>query len=219
MPGHLLLTFLLAALLGAIPVGVIVARHLGQPDPRHAGSGNPGATNVLRTGGKLAGALTLAGDILKGIVAVGVVPGLVAAPAGALVPPALAAIAAVLGHMFSPFTGFRGGKGVATGLGVFAMLMPGPTAGAVLVFTGAVGVTRYVSVGSILGAVTVPLAGAWAGYPSETAGSAALIALLVIWRHRDNIRRLSKGQENRLGKQKGQKSLGVENPRGSQPRP
>ena len=101
--------------------------------------------------------------------------------------------------MYSPFSGFRGGKGVATGLGVFALLMPVPTLAATIVFVAAVGITRYISFGSILAAFTVPLMSGWMGYPGETTATATLIAALIIWRHKDNIRRLLRGEENRFG--------------------
>lgn len=191
--------FLVSAFLGAIPFGLVVTKCLGCDDPREAGSGNIGATNVLRTSGWTTGLLTLAGDVLKGSVAVAFVPGLLVAPPEGLPATGVAAIAAVLGHMYSPFTGFSGGKGVATGLGAFALLMPAPTALAVGVFIAAVGVTRYVSLGSILAALVVPLTGALAAYPAEKVAAAAVISALVILRHKDNIRRLIRGEENRFG--------------------
>ncbi len=191
--------FLLAGLLGSVPFGLLVTKCLGLTDHRGAGSGNIGATNVLRTSGWTSGLLTLAGDIVKGAAAVGLLPALIATPQTDLYVHEVAAVGVVLGHMYSPFSGFRGGKGVATGLGVFALLMPGPAACAVIVFL-AVGVcTRYVSSGSILGTLTVPLAGGFLGYPGETTASATLIAVLVIWRHKDNIQRLFRGEENRFG--------------------
>lgn len=189
--------FVVAGLLGAIPFGVLITRCLGLSDPRAGGSGNIGATNVVRTSGWGAGLLTLGGDILKGMAAVGVAAPLIAASLeGAR---SLAALAAVLGHMFSPFMGFRGGKGVATGLGVFALLMPGPTGWAAAVFLAAVALTRYISLGSILGAITIPLAGLLAGYPAGPSSAAALIAALIVWKHSGNIGRLARGEENRLG--------------------
>jgi glycerol-3-phosphate acyltransferase PlsY len=194
------LVFFAAALLGSIPFGVLVTRLLGLSDPRGAGSGNIGATNVIRTSGWLPGLLTLAGDVLKGTLAVAWIPALVA-PGSLPLPfhqPA-AALGAVVGHMFSPFTGFKGGKGVATGLGVFLYWMPGPAGWAVLVFAGTVAATRYVSLGSILGALALPLAGAMSGYPEPVVVTSALIAAFIIRRHADNIRRLLSGQENRLG--------------------
>ncbi len=191
--------FLLAGFLGSIPFGLLVTRCLGLTDPRGAGSGNIGATNVLRTSGWGSGLLTLAGDIAKGAASVGLLPILIVVPQGGLYAPEISALGAVLGHMYSPFTGFRGGKGVATGLGVFALLMPVPTLGATIIFAAAVGITRYISLGSILAAITVPLVGRWMGGPGETTATATLIAALIIWRHKDNIRRLLRGEENRFG--------------------
>jgi len=194
------LAFFIAGLIGSVPFGLIVTKCLGTVDPRRAGSGNIGATNVLRTSGWGPGLLTLAGDVFKGALAVSAAP--VLAAGGSAPEPALqvtAALGAVLGHIFSPFSNFRGGKGVATGLGIFALLMPGPAAWAALVFLGALLGTRYVSVGSILGAATVPLAAFLSGYSQEATATAALIAALIIWRHTDNIRRLLRGKEHRLG--------------------
>ena len=200
--GSFFLVILVGGFLGAIPFGVLITRLLGAEDPRKSGSGNIGATNVLRTSGWKSGVLTLLLDVLKGVAAIlfaRYVDSRVSAPT--LEP--IAALAAVLGHMYSPFTGFRGGKGVATGLGVFALLTPGPTALAALVFILVVAVTRYVSLGSMLAAAAVPLAGFWMNYPVVVYTSSALISLLVIWKHQDNIGRLMRGEENRIGRKKG----------------
>ena len=104
--------------------------------------------------------------------------------------------------MYSPFTGFRGGKGVATGLGAYAVLLPGPTALAALVFLLAAALTRYVSLASILAAAALPLAGAWMGRPAVVYTLCGAASLLVIWKHRDNIGRLARGEENRIGLKK-----------------
>ncbi len=200
--GAFFLVFLVSGFLGAIPFGLVITRLLGAEDPRKSGSGNIGATNVLRTSGWKSGVLTLLLDVLKGVAAIlfaRYVSSRISAPA--LEP--IAALAAVLGHMYSPFTGFRGGKGVATGLGVFALLTPGPTALAALVFILVVAATRYVSLGSMLAAVAVPLAGAWMNYSTLVCTSSALISLLVIWKHQDNIGRMMRGEENRIGRNKG----------------
>jgi len=195
------LVILVGGFLGAIPFGVVITRLFGAEDPRKSGSGNIGATNVLRTSGWNSGVLTLLLDVLKGVAAIlfaRYVASRVSAPA--LEP--IAALAAVLGHMYSPFTGFRGGKGVATGLGVFALLTPGPTALAALVFILVVAATRYVSIGSMLAAAAVPLASFWMNYSTVVCTSSALISLLVIWKHQDNIGRLMRGEENRIGRKK-----------------
>ena len=199
--GAYLLVILVGGFLGAIPFGILITRLLGAEDPRKSGSGNIGATNVLRTSGWKSGVLTLLLDVVKGIAAIlfaRYVASRVSAPA--LEP--VAAIAAVLGHMYSPFTGFRGGKGVATGLGVFALLTPGPTVIAALAFILVVSVTRYVSLGSMLAAATVPFAGVWMSYSTAVCASSALISLLVIWKHQDNIGRLLRGEENRIRRKK-----------------
>ena len=195
------LVILVGGFLGAIPFGVVVTRLFGAKDPRKSGSGNIGATNVLRTSGWKSGVLTLLLDVLKGVAAILFARYVASRVPGASLEP-IAALAAVLGHMYSPFTGFRGGKGVATGLGVFALLTPGPTALAALVFILVVAVTRYVSIGSMLAAATVPLAGFWMNYSTVVCTSSALISLLVIWKHQDNIGRLMRGEENRIGRKK-----------------
>ncbi len=200
--GAFFLVILIGGFLGAIPFGVLITRLFGAEDPRESGSGNIGATNVLRTSGWKSGVLTLLLDVFKGVAAIlfaRYVASLVSAPA--LEP--VAALAAVLGHMYSPFTGFRGGKGVATGLGVFALLTPGPTALATLVFISVVAATRYVSLGSMLAAATVPLAGFWLNYSTVVYALSGLISLFVIWKHQDNIGRLMRGEENRIGRKKG----------------
>ncbi len=195
------LVILVGGFLGAVPFGVVITRLLGAEDPRKSGSGNIGATNVLRTSGWKSGVLTLLLDVLKGVAAI-LFARYVASRVSAPTLEPIAALSAVLGHMYSPFTGFRGGKGVATGLGVFALLTPGPTALAALVFILVVAVTRYVSLGSMLAAAAVPLAGFWMNYPVVVYTSSALISLLVIWKHQDNIGRLMRGEENRIGREK-----------------
>ena len=199
--GAFFLVILVGGFLGAIPFGVLITRLLGAEDPRKSGSGNIGATNVLRTSGWKSGVLTLLLDVLKGVAAI-LFARYVASRVSAPTLEPIAALAAVLGHMYSPFTGFRGGKGVATGLGVFALLTPGPTALAALVFILVVAATRYVSLGSMLAAATVPLAGFWMNYPTMVYTSSALISLFVIWKHQDNIGRLMRGEENRIGRKK-----------------
>ncbi len=199
--GAFFLVILVGGFLGAVPFGVLITRLLGAEDPRKSGSGNIGATNVLRTSGWKSGVLTLLLDVLKGVAAI-LFARYVASRVSAPTLEPIAALAAVLGHMYSPFTAFRGGKGVATGLGVFALLTPGPTALAALVFILVVAVTRYVSLGSMLAAAAVPLAGFWMNYPVVVYTSSALISLLVIWKHQDNIGRLMRGEENRIGRKK-----------------
>lgn len=198
-----MLNLLIAAvsyLLGAVPAAAWVARSRGV-DIRTVGSGNSGATNVLRSLGKGPAAFVAAFDILKGVLAV-----ILARWAG-LTPEwvALCGVLAVIGHNFSIFLGGRGGKGVATSFGTVAALSPliGGVAFVLAIFT--MWLTRFVSAGSIIGAVAVLglLAfSALLGLPQPwyTAAALSVLALLLIWQHRDNIGRLTAGNERRLGK-------------------
>ncbi|HSD28707.1 MAG TPA: glycerol-3-phosphate 1-O-acyltransferase PlsY, partial [Vicinamibacteria bacterium] len=176
-----------AYLIGSIPFSFLVARAFGVHDVRQVGSGNVGATNVLRSAGKAAGALALVLDVGKGAAA--------SALAGRLAPgeaalPAAAAVAAVVGHMFPVWLRFQGGKGVATGLGAFAPLAPTAALVATAAFALVAAATRFVSLGSLSGAVV--LAGVALGLrgPDAVAAAAALSAALVVFRHRSNLRRI-----------------------------
>jgi glycerol-3-phosphate acyltransferase PlsY len=186
-----LVLIILAYLLGSISFGLLIARVYGGADLRRSGSGSIGATNVVRTMGKTAGLLTLLGDGAKGLVAVW----LAQAWGQAAMLPALAALAAVLGHMFPIYHGFRGGKGVATALGVLLPTMPWPLLGGLLVWLVVVIIWRYVSAGSMLAALVVPLLAVLWSYPIPLVLAAALIALLVLYKHRDNLHRLRQGNE------------------------
>jgi len=186
-----LMLVLLAYLLGSLSFGLLIARMYGGADLRRRGSGNIGATNVARTLGKTAGILTLLGDGAKGLVAV-----LLAQAWGqASILPAVVACVAVLGHMFPLYYGFRGGKGMATALGVLLPTLPLPLLGGVLVWLVVVTIWRYVSVGSILAALVVPLLAVLGSYPWSLVLAAVLIALLVLYKHRDNVHRLRQGSE------------------------
>jgi acyl phosphate:glycerol-3-phosphate acyltransferase len=188
---------LAAFLLGSVPFSQLIARLRGV-DLRAVGSGNIGATNLARALGYGIGAVGLLLDAGKGALAV-MIPGAVL---GSRATPAIAALAggaAILGHSFSPFLRFRGGKGVATGAGAFAILAPGATLVALGVFAAAVGLTRVVGLGSVLAALSLPIA-AWSlGCATPITVAAALVAVVVIARHRDNLVRLMRGTENRLG--------------------
>lgn len=188
-----------AYLIGSIPFSFLVARAFGVHDVRLVGSGNVGATNVLRTAGKAAGALALVLDAAKGAAAT--------ALAGRLAPgepalPAAAAVAAVVGHMFPVWLRFQGGKGVATGLGAFAPLSPAAALGAMAAFAVVALATRFVSLGSVAGAAA--LAGLALGLrgPDPVAAAAVLSATLVVFRHRSNLRRILGGTERRVGQPK-----------------
>ncbi len=181
-------------LLGSIPFSFLIARAFGVRDVRRVGSGNVGATNVLRNAGKAAGLLAFLLDAAKG----GAATLLALRLAGDALLPALAAVAVVIGHMYPVWLRFQGGKGVATGLGAFAPLAPWPALWAVAAFVVVAAITRYVSLGSIAGAVVlaalVPTLGA---SPRPVAVAAALTAALVVFRHRSNLRRLLGGGERR----------------------
>jgi len=190
-------TLLLIYLIAAIPTGVAVTRLMGLDDVRSKGSGNIGATNVYRVAGKLPGVLTLLGDILKGFLP------LLAFKLWLVPTPlqlGIAGVVAIVAHCYPVYLGFKGGKGVATALGIFLVLDPPALFAGCLVFLAVVAISRYISLGSVLAALTVPLATLLLGRPLPMILSAATIGSLIVWRHRDNIRRLLAGTENRFGK-------------------
>jgi glycerol-3-phosphate acyltransferase PlsY len=191
-----LLLLLPLYLIAAIPTGVVVTRLLGLEDVRTRGSGNIGATNVYRVAGKLPGILTLLGDILKGLLPLLAVK-LWLTPTPLQL--GLAGVVAILGHCYPVYLRFKGGKGVATALGIFVVLDPVAVLGGCAVFMLAVALTRYISVGSVLAAITVPLLTMLRGEPPQLVLCATTIGALIVWRHRDNLRRLCSGSENRLG--------------------
>ncbi len=184
-----------AYLLGAVPFGLLVARRQGGVDLRRVGSGNIGATNVLRAVGRGAAALTLLGDIGKGAAAVAVGKAAGAAP-GVL---ALVGLTAVLGHVFPVTLRFRGGKGVATTLGVVLVAMPVVGALLLLIWLAVAGLTRYSSLSALVAALALPIF-AWLldGRPAMILLGIALL-LLILLRHRENIRRLWQGTEGKIG--------------------
>ena len=184
---------IIAYFLGSIPTGLLLAKAAGV-DIRSSGSGNIGATNVYRTLGRSVGVMNLVGDCLKGLL-----PVLVARHLD-MADPWLAGVglAAFLGHVYTVFLGFKGGKGVATALGVFLGVSPLAVAGALLVFVGIVWKTRYISLGSITAAAVIPgLVAVLDGRPPLVLMS-VLIAALVVWKHRENIQRLRAGVENKF---------------------
>jgi glycerol-3-phosphate acyltransferase PlsY len=182
-------------LIGAIPVGFLVARAAGGIDIRGKGSGTIGATNVLRTLGPVPAVLTLLGDVVKGYVAVRVAEVIGPEP----VWEAAGALLAIVGNCWPVFLRFKGGKGVATALGAFLRLTPAAIAPAAIVWIALVAAFRYVSLASILATVSLVI-GAWIlGYSPMYTAAAACAATLIVWRHHDNVKRLLSGTERRLG--------------------
>lgn len=190
-----LLGLVLVYLIGAIPVGVLVARAAGGVDIRRHGSGSIGATNVLRTLGPLPGALTLIGDVAKGYAAVR----LARALGPGTVWPALGAVLALVGNCWSVFLRLRGGKGVATGFGAFLALAPWATAPAALVWVIVTATFRYVSLASMLACLGLPVGVLLLGYPWPAVAAAAVAGGIIVLRHRANLGRLLSGTEPRLG--------------------
>lgn len=189
------LTLLVAAayLLGSVPTGLLLGKAYGI-DVRKEGSGNIGATNLYRTVGRKVGILTLVGDCLKGLIPVIAVQNLMTSPDYA----AWVGLAAFCGHVFSIFLKLKGGKGVATALGVFLALAPLALAAAVAVFALLMLVWRYVSLGSVGAALVMPVAVALLGGSKVVIVVTLLIAVIVVTRHRENIMRLLAGTESRF---------------------
>jgi glycerol-3-phosphate acyltransferase PlsY len=188
-----LLGILIAYLMGAIPFGFLLTRLTTGKDVRSEGSGNIGATNVLRAAGRGAAVATMVLDMAKGFAAVWIAGMLTDNSPGWM---ADAALAVMVGHAFPIFLGFRGGKAVATFTGAFLYLTPIPALAGIIVFVIAVVVTRYISAGSILAAATFPI-GVWLiEHPTPSVLLAALIAaLIVIYRHKENMQRMRTGKE------------------------
>ncbi len=187
----------LSYLLGSIPFGLILTRAAGLGDVRTIGSGNIGATNVLRTGHKGIAAATLLLDAGKGAAAVLIVRCCIAGDKELLEP--LAAGAALIGHLYPLWLGFKGGKGVATFLGIaFALAWPIGAVAAALWLLG-LAASRISSVGGLAAALSAPITAYWLGLPRFALLFAA-VALLVLWKHRENIRRLAAGTEPKVGR-------------------
>jgi glycerol-3-phosphate acyltransferase PlsY len=181
--------------LGSIPTGLYIARWQKGVDIRQHGSGNIGMTNVLRAVGKGAAALTLVGDLLKGLVPVLLACAWLTSPWGI----GLVALAAVIGHLYPLFAGFQGGKGVATTLGAFMPLLPGPLLIAVVVFAVCVAWRRQVSLGSLAAAAVLPIAALIWGAPTGYTLYALIAAGLIWFSHRENMARLLVGTEPTIG--------------------
>jgi glycerol-3-phosphate acyltransferase PlsY len=187
-----------AYFLGSVPFAIVTSRLLGLRDPRSYGSGNPGATNVLRSGNKTAAALTLAGDCFKGWLAVGIARALGFSPELA----ALAGLAAFIGHVFSFFLHFNGGKGVATALGVLIGIAPLAALFSFGSWLLVALVSRYSSAAAIAAAITAPVVIYLNTYNPPLALTMLVISGMLIWRHTLNIQRLLAGTEEKIGQRR-----------------
>ncbi len=198
MATDLAISLVLGYVLGAIPIGIFAGRAFAGIDPREAGSRNIGFTNVLRVAGKTAGIVTLIGDMGKGALAVYLARALVGPAAGDLI--LAAGAAAILGHMFPVFLRFKGGKGVATALGVLLASEPAIGGCLVAVWLTAAAIWRMSSLAALIAFGSLPL---WVWLFHPTAQMAALatgIIVLIVYRHRENVSRLKAGTESKFGK-------------------
>ncbi len=190
---QLILLIICSYLLGSIPTGLLLAKSAGV-DIRTTGSGNIGATNVYRTLGRSIGILTLVGDCLKGLIPVLVARWLGMGEVGI----AAAGTAAFLGHVYTIFLRFKGGKGVATALGVFLGASPPSVGIAVIIFIATVVARRYISLGAIVAAGAIPFLITGLDRRPLVIAMSVVIAIIVIWRHRENISRMRAGTENKF---------------------
>jgi len=194
----LILLLLAAYVLGSVPFAIVSSRLFRLPDPRQYGSGNPGATNVLRSGNRMAALFTLVGDCAKGWFAVWLASRLGFTPTEA----ALAGLAAFLGHVFTIFLRFNGGKGVATALGVLSGIDGWIALSALVVWLTVAFATRYSSAAALCAALSAPIAGVVVLGADPAVAVLAIIAAVLVWRHAPNIRRLLDGSESRIGGRK-----------------
>lgn len=189
-----ILLVIFAYLLGSIPTGLVLSKTLAGIDPRQGGSRNIGATNVMRTAGRALGTITLIGDIIKGLIPVAIALWLVKEQAWV----AGVGMAVFLGHCFPIYIGFKGGKGVATALGIYLPLVPIAVVLDICVFVSAVVLGRMVSVGSLVAAVVMPLLIWLLGYPLPYLILSICVGAIICLRHKENIKRLMAGMENKL---------------------
>ncbi len=194
-----ILAVVLSYLLGSVSFAVLVSRLMGLADPRSYGSGNPGATNVLRSGSKLAAVLTLLGDAAKGWVAVFAVQSLAGRYGFGDSTVALSALAVFAGHLFPVFHRFQGGKGVATAAGVLLALDLWLGLGTLLTWLLIAFFFRYSSLAALVAAVFAPLWQIFLYGPSITSLAVIVMSGLLVWRHRANIAKLMAGKESRIG--------------------
>lgn len=193
---------IVAYLLGSISFAVLMSRLFALPDPRTYGSGNPGATNVLRSGKKAAAALTLLGDAAKGWLAVFLAAQFAMHDARGAMLVAAVALAVFLGHLFPVFLRFKGGKGVATALGVLLALDGWLGLAALATWLLVAAVFRLSSLAALVAAVGAPVYAVLLGLPHEWVLASGIMSMLLIWRHKSNIRNLLAGKEARIGKSK-----------------
>ena len=189
-----IISLVIAYLLGSISCGIIVSKMLNLPDPRQKGSGNPGATNVLRLGGKQAAAYVLIGDALKGLIAV-LIARLLHVHGIAL---GFVAFVAVIGHIFPVYFKFKGGKGVATAIGAILGLAPWVAVFLIATWIIVLLIFRYASVAALITAIAAPIYMSIGGYFLSYTFPVLLITILIIWKHWENICRLRKGTEGKI---------------------
>ena len=199
----LTLIFVIAAyLIGSVSFAVLMSKAFGLADPRTYGSGNPGATNVLRSGRKAAAVLTLLGDAAKGWVAVFAAIKLAPHDGQGLLTVALVSLAVFLGHVFPVFLKFKGGKGVATALGVLLALSGWMGLAVLATWLAVAAVFRYSSLAALVAAIGAPIYAMALNLRPELVFAVALMSLLLIWRHKSNIQNLMTGKESRIGAKK-----------------
>ena len=186
---------IVAYLIGSIPFALLLSRRFGEADLRRVGSGNLGAANVMRASGVTAGLLVAALDMTKGAASVWLAA---RGSAGAALP-AAAGLAAIIGHIYPVWLRFRGGKGVATACGVFAVLTPLALPPALAVFVAVVWMTKYISLGSVVATSALPPLAYALGSPAPSVLAAFAAAIVIVFRHRSNVWRLRTGTERRLG--------------------
>ncbi|HZP48931.1 MAG TPA: glycerol-3-phosphate 1-O-acyltransferase PlsY [Vicinamibacterales bacterium] len=182
-------------LLGSIPFALLTARRWGTADLRRIGSGNLGAANVMRASGVTAGVLVAFLDLAKGAVSVALAERFVDNGAA----PALAGVAAVVGHIYPVWLRFRGGKGVATACGVFSVLTPAVMPPVMAIFLATVWITKYISLGSMLATIALPPIAYAIGTPAPAVAAAFAASAIIVFRHRSNLARLRTGTERRIG--------------------
>jgi glycerol-3-phosphate acyltransferase PlsY len=192
----------LAYLLGSVSFAVLMSKAFGLADPRSYGSGNPGATNVLRSGKKAVAALTLLGDAAKGWLAVFLAIHFAPHEGQGLLIVALVALAVFIGHVFPIFLKFKGGKGVATALGVLLALSVWMGLGVLAIWLLVALVFRYSSLAALVAAIAAPVIAMLIHLRPELVLTAAIMSMLLIWRHKSNIQNLMTGKESKIGKKK-----------------